>query len=469
MAGLLDGWGDFIKTPEGQGLLSAAFGGLAGARKGQPINSIGRAGLAGLSGYAVAQDQQAQMADRSAIQRYRAAQTSALTQKQQESARVQSAIANFGKQGMGMGATGMVNDALPPDLRIGAMPSIQPPATLDYTSLIQQGVPVETVKALAESRNFGLNKVARTQDIEGPGGAKLIQGYDDYGRPVGQGVNGYVAPVSVNRGDRTTFVKPTAGVSLPMNMTFADKNAAANLNLSRQRLAFDQGGGVDGGGASQAAMIKQFGKPSAGYRWKADGSQEFIPGGPADQKAQMQKSGEGTVGSVVADLRDKYDVLNKEGGIVSTQKGVMENLGARAGTTGVGQFVSGAVGSKTQSAREAIAMTRPLLLQSIMKATGMSAKQMDSNAELKLYLATATDPTLGLEANKEALDRIEKLYGGGGGGGLQSGATGSFDAPKTAGKAFDAKPPAQQFKGKTMTGPDGKRYQSDGMMWKAVP
>lgn len=63
MAGLLDGWGDFIKTPEGQGLLSAAFGGLAGARKGQPINSIGRAGLAGLSGYSGAEDRIAQMAD----------------------------------------------------------------------------------------------------------------------------------------------------------------------------------------------------------------------------------------------------------------------------------------------------------------------------------------------------------------------------------------------------------------------
>ena len=32
---------------------------------------------------------------------------------------------------------------------------------------------------------------------------------------------------------------------------------------------------------------------------------------------------------------------------------------------------------------------------------------------LKLYLATATDPQKGLEANLEALDRIESLYGGG--------------------------------------------------------
>jgi len=51
MAGLLD----YLGTPEGQGLLSAAFGGLAGARRGAPLNSIGGAGLAGLSGYVGAQ------------------------------------------------------------------------------------------------------------------------------------------------------------------------------------------------------------------------------------------------------------------------------------------------------------------------------------------------------------------------------------------------------------------------------
>lgn len=54
----------FFATPEGQGLLAAGFGGLAGARRGQPLNSIGRGGLAGLAGYANAQDQQAQEAQR---------------------------------------------------------------------------------------------------------------------------------------------------------------------------------------------------------------------------------------------------------------------------------------------------------------------------------------------------------------------------------------------------------------------
>lgn len=51
MAGLLD----FVQSPEGQGLLSAAFGGLAAARRGQPLNTIGAAGMSGLMGYQGAQ------------------------------------------------------------------------------------------------------------------------------------------------------------------------------------------------------------------------------------------------------------------------------------------------------------------------------------------------------------------------------------------------------------------------------
>lgn len=52
---------EFIKTPEGQGLLATVFGGLAGAQRGQPLNSIGRAGMSGLTGYGNALDRQASM------------------------------------------------------------------------------------------------------------------------------------------------------------------------------------------------------------------------------------------------------------------------------------------------------------------------------------------------------------------------------------------------------------------------
>lgn len=72
---------DFAASPEGQGLLSAAFGGLAGARRGQPVNSIGRAGLAGLAGYSGAQDRALQQEDSAAQRKYRDMQMQELERK----------------------------------------------------------------------------------------------------------------------------------------------------------------------------------------------------------------------------------------------------------------------------------------------------------------------------------------------------------------------------------------------------
>jgi hypothetical protein len=70
-------------------------------------------------------------------------------------------------------------------------------------------------------------------------------------------------------------------------------------------------------------------------------------------------------------------------------------------------------GTTNQKQRDIILQARPLLLRSIMQATGMSAKNLDSNAELKLWLSTATDPTKGYEANTEALNNIARKYGSG--------------------------------------------------------
>jgi hypothetical protein len=82
----MDGLLDFVKTPEGQGLLAAAFGGLAGARRGQPLNSIGRAGLAGLQGYGNAQERIGQEEEKAMQRKMQGFQMSELERKQQEAA-----------------------------------------------------------------------------------------------------------------------------------------------------------------------------------------------------------------------------------------------------------------------------------------------------------------------------------------------------------------------------------------------
>lgn len=155
-------------------------------------------------------------------------------------------------------------------------------------------------------------------------------------------------------------------------------------------------------------------KAPSGYRFNSDGNLEAIPGGPADLKATAEAEkkavGSSDVELAITTLRDAYNRLEKGGGITSTNKGTLSNLAAAASSSGLGQAAGRAIGTQNQSARNDIAMTRPALLSALMKATGMSAKQMDSNAELKLWLATATDPTLDVESNRRALDNIEKNY-----------------------------------------------------------
>lgn len=80
--GLLDNFSEFVKTPEGQGVLAAAFGGLATAHRGTPINNIGKAGMAGLLGYSNAQDRARQAKEAEFEQQYKQYQLEEMRRKQ---------------------------------------------------------------------------------------------------------------------------------------------------------------------------------------------------------------------------------------------------------------------------------------------------------------------------------------------------------------------------------------------------
>lgn len=152
-------------------------------------------------------------------------------------------------------------------------------------------------------------------------------------------------------------------------------------------------------------------KPQFGWRYKPDGSLEAIPGGPADEKSKIRTQGGDTVDTLVTTLNDYYDQLDEGGGITNPKEGTLSNVRAGLSSSAAGQAAGRMFGTQNQSTRNKIAQARPLLLQAIKNATGMSAKQMDSNVELKLYLSAATDPTLDVSANREALANIVKLYG----------------------------------------------------------
>lgn len=155
---------------------------------------------------------------------------------------------------------------------------------------------------------------------------------------------------------------------------------------------------------------------------------------PASAKAEETRgTGKKAVDEQVANLRDLYSQLDEGGGIVDPDKGTLANAKAWTASSGPGQFLGRIAGTKNQSARNQIAQQRPLLLRAIMSATGMSARSLDSNTELKLWLAAATDPTLDVAANRAALDNIERQYG-------------SAAVGKTAAPAPAAVPPGTALK-----------------------
>lgn len=204
-----------------------------------------------------------------------------------------------------------------------------------------------------------------------------------------------LADARTNAQDRADMQRELAQMRID-----AQRDAAAQSNALRRDLA--------------AQHASQGNKPPPGFRYLPNGDMERIPGGPADIKAQAElekkASGSGDVEVALGTLRDAYDRLQKGGGITSTANSGVGNVLPSLASSGPGQAVGRLFGTQNQSARNDIAMARPALLAALMKATGMSAKQMDSNAELKLWLSTATDPTLDVESNRRALDNIERKY-----------------------------------------------------------
>ena len=279
---------------------------------------------------------------------------------------------------------------------------------VDYQSLIRQGVPFEMVKQLADSRNLGRDKVARTAEIEGPNGSKLVQGFDDYGMPVGQGAQGYVAPQLIDQGDRKTFAKPMIGQSFPIGMSPEGRDASARgwagVNQSAARLAFDKAGGVGG-------------KAPAGYRFTPDGNMEAIPGGPADIKASQAGVTRGN------EAREAVAIIDEAEKLIPMSTG-----------SGIGSLVDSTAGFFGASPKGAQAGARLKALEGMLvsKMPKMSGPQSDKDVLLYKQMAGQIgDTSLPVKTRMSALETIkgiQRQYSVG-----SSGASGGWDAPVKSG------------------------------------
>ena len=142
---------------------------------------------------------------------------------------------------------------------------------------------------------------------------------------------------------------------------------------------------------------------------------EFIAAtqSPFAPKVIAANQGKVDVGDLTTLMGGSYAKLNELKGITSTARSGKSNLGASAQSSMAGQLVGGALGTQEQSERDFIKSQRPLLVQAIVKATGITAGQINSNAELKNLLDAATDPNKGFESNARSLNEINRRFGTG--------------------------------------------------------
>lgn len=270
-----------------------------GTRMGLGLLALGQMprnqGFQGLMGLMASQDDAARMKADTEWKQEKANRERQEWQAQdaaaQQAARVQAAIPGL------FGVTTQGSVSIPEQ---DGVPFVSQGVKVDQPSMRTRGFDVqralelqmtpEQIQKYYELSNIGRQEVART--VEGmENGRPVTLQYDKYGQPVGRGVEQWKAPVQVNRGDRVDFVSPvtmqqqgTFGINMSPSERDASARGWAGNNLARQRLEFDMGGGADVG-PGQAGMVRQFGKPPAGYRWKQDGTLEAIPGGPTDIKA----------------------------------------------------------------------------------------------------------------------------------------------------------------------------------------
>lgn len=124
-----------------------------------------------------------------------------------------------------------------------------------------------------------------------------------------------------------------------------------------------------------------------------------------------QNEAKGRVSDNLLRIQDAYEALDEAGGAIKTGGNQLNNVVNRVMSSEPGQLVGQALGTKTQEARNRIAMLRPVLIQEIRQSTGMSARAMDSNVELKFYLAAATDPSRDIDSNLAAIEYLDKSFG----------------------------------------------------------
>lgn len=219
-----------------------------------------------------------------------------------------------------------------------------------------------------------------------------------------------------SQGGRVPPVVPVQESDIPPMPNYLNTPEAQNLQRRMVLGAAAGNQGVVDAAKLQLDNLKELAKQSyeanygsqiAGAKKEAEASAELR----AKANDPSIIKGKERLDSILSDISSQYDMLKEKGGAVSESGSTIGNVGAYLANTGIGQEFGKAIGSEEQTIRNNIASKRPLISQAIMQATGMSAKQLDSNAELQNFLKSVGDPTASYESVKKTFADLSKNFG----------------------------------------------------------
>lgn len=280
----------------------------------------------------------------------------------------------------------------------------------------------------AQAQELGAQLAANPQLLDG------LAGFDDssdkYGGNVvyGKDAQGNIVPFQMNlKGGRARAILPD-GYTPVDPLKFVDTgNAQVGVDPRTGRTVTSLDKSADPNTVANNATRTDIARGN-------NRTQITIAGMPA-----RAKPGTGTttatagareaVGATLDELTGIYGRLDKMGALVSPQRGAAGNVLSYLRASGPGQVVEGAIGTEAQTLRDRVASIRPQLMQQLAKATGMTGKQLDSNADVKLFMQTVTNPQSSYQANQAAIAGLRRLLasapnpssgGNSGGGGNRS-------------------------------------------------
>lgn len=274
---------------------------------------------------------------------------------------------------------------------------------------IAAGFDPEEIQKYAALQNLGRQEVARTIETTDAQGRPITVQLDKFGGRIGEGMGAWKAPVSVNQGDRTTFVDPATMQlrgSFGVNMSPGERDASArgwaSNALARERLSFDQGGGA--------------GQEKPQYK---DGQWVMPPRGmlPGQSIPAMPPTG-------VRDANEALAIINQARKIIPKATGsyagvAVDHIGRAFGGSTDGDIATG----QLQALEGAL----------VAKMPKMSGPQSDKDVALYKQMAGVIgDPTITRKRKLAALQTVEEIqrrYAGPQQSAPQTGgASGSWDA-----------------------------------------